>query len=80
MDYIRTNSGIPNEITKKHRIIATITIDKKGKPSLADIEDTDKVLSDQQIGKLKEVILGMPNWNTQTVRGKKVCYRVTTQL
>lgn len=80
MDYIRTNSGISIEITKKHRIVATITIDKKGEPSIAEIEDVDKVLSNQQIGKLKEVILGMPNWNTQTVKGKRVCYRITTKL
>jgi hypothetical protein len=80
MVYIRINSGISNEITKKNKIIATITINKKGKPIKADIDDADKVLNDQQIRKLKEVILGMPHWNAQTVKGKRVCYRITTKL
>jgi hypothetical protein len=80
MDYIRTNSGIPNEVTKKHRLVVTITIDKKGKPTKVDVDDADKVLNSQQLNTLSEVILRMPKWNPQTVKGKKVCYRITIKL
>jgi hypothetical protein len=80
MDYLRTHSGIPVEITKKYRIGATITIDEKGKPIKFDVDDVEKVLSDKQLNRLMEVALGMPYWNPQTVNNKRVSYRIITKL
>jgi hypothetical protein len=77
-DYIRSHSGIPEEIIQRNTIQLKLVVNKRGKVVEVVIDDREELLDENQKKQLSHVILQMPRWNPQTVKGKKVCFMLDT--